>query len=67
MVITYAQMEALEDLAEEDPERVKIVKKAKVTKLLKDANGNVTGVEYEHQGKTQTVCVCLCSSSLILF
>jgi hypothetical protein len=59
MVITYAQMEALEDLAEKDPERVQIVKKAKVTRVLKDANGTVTGVEYEHQGQKRTVCVFL--------
>ncbi|KEI38313.1 uncharacterized protein L969DRAFT_88755 [Mixia osmundae IAM 14324] len=52
MTITYAQMEKLEDLAENDPERVQILKKAKVTKLLQDSEGAVTGVEYEHDGKT---------------
>ncbi|KAJ7647556.1 fumarate reductase, partial [Roridomyces roridus] len=51
MVITYAQMERLEDLAVSDPERVKIVKKARVTKLIKE-DGAVVGVEYSHQGKT---------------
>jgi hypothetical protein len=50
---TYAQMEALEDLAESDPNRVQIIKKAKVTKLLKE-NGAVVGVEYEFDGKTYT-------------
>ncbi|KAG0152203.1 hypothetical protein CROQUDRAFT_103179 [Cronartium quercuum f. sp. fusiforme G11] len=53
MTITYAQMEALEDIAERDPNRVQIIKKAKVTKLLKD-NDKVTGVEYEFNGKTYT-------------
>ncbi|KNZ64337.1 hypothetical protein VP01_103g5 [Puccinia sorghi] len=53
MTITYAQMEALEDLAERDPNRVQIIKKAKVTKLLKE-NGAVIGVEYEFDGKTYT-------------
>lgn len=32
MTITYAQMEKIEDLAESDPERVQIVRKARVTK-----------------------------------
>ncbi|KAF9528503.1 fumarate reductase [Crepidotus variabilis] len=54
MVITYAQMERLEDLAESNPERVKIHKKARVTKLLKDESGAVVGVEYELKGKTET-------------
>lgn len=53
MTITYAQMEALEDLAESDPNRVQIIKKAKVTKLLKE-NGAVVGVEFEFDGKTYT-------------
>lgn len=52
MTITYAQMEALEDLAECDPNRVQIIKKATVTKLLKNASGAVTGVEYTFDGKT---------------
>jgi flavocytochrome c len=54
MTITYAQMEKLEDLAESDPDRVQIIKKAKVNKLLFDDNLGVTGVEYEFQGKTYT-------------
>lgn len=52
MVITYAQMERLEDLAVSDPERVKIIKKARVSKLLKDESGAVIGVEYIHNGQT---------------
>lgn len=45
MVITYAQLERLEDLAESTPDRVKIVKKAHVTKLIKEGD-RVVGVEY---------------------
>ncbi|KAF8909852.1 Flavocytochrome c [Mucidula mucida] len=51
MVITYAQMERLEDLAVSDPARVKILKKARVTKLIKEGEV-VVGVEYTHGGKT---------------
>ncbi|KAG1807758.1 FAD binding domain-containing protein [Suillus variegatus] len=54
MVITYAQMERLEDLAVSQPDRVKIYKKSRVTKLLKDESGTVTGVEYVRNGKTET-------------
>ncbi|KIK27845.1 hypothetical protein PISMIDRAFT_674136 [Pisolithus microcarpus 441] len=54
MVITYAQMERLEDLAVSQPDRVKIYKKARVTKLLRDESGAVAGVEYTRSGKTET-------------
>jgi len=54
MVITYAQLERLEDLAVSDPEHVKIIKKARVTKLLTDDSGAVTGCEYTLKGKTET-------------
>ncbi|KAF9495282.1 Flavocytochrome c [Pleurotus eryngii] len=54
MVITYAQLERLEDLSVSDPERVKIIKKARVTKLIKDEAGTVIGAEYTHGGKTET-------------
>ncbi|THH14807.1 hypothetical protein EW146_g5586 [Bondarzewia mesenterica] len=53
MVMTYAQMERLEDLAVSSPDRVKILKKARVIKLIKDESGAVTGVEYSHKGKTE--------------
>lgn len=53
MVITYAQMERLEDLAVSAPERVQIKKKARVAKLIKDGE-TVVGVEYEHDGQMQT-------------
>jgi succinate dehydrogenase/fumarate reductase flavoprotein subunit len=52
MVITYAQMERLEDLAVSQPDRVTILKKARVTRLLKDGDA-VIGVAYEKDGKTQ--------------
>jgi succinate dehydrogenase/fumarate reductase flavoprotein subunit len=51
MVITYALMEALEDIAEETPDRAKIIKKARVTQVLRDGDKSV-GVEYEYDGKT---------------
>ncbi|KAG9309343.1 Flavocytochrome c [Chiua virens] len=54
MVITYAQMERLEDLAVSQSDRVKIFKKARVTKLLKDESGAVNGVEFVRNGKTET-------------
>ncbi|KAL7418994.1 Osmotic growth protein [Cryptotrichosporon argae] len=53
MTITYALMEKLEDLAESQPDRVKILKKAKVTKVLKDGE-KVIGVDYEKDGKHYT-------------
>ncbi|PUU78617.1 FAD binding domain-domain-containing protein [Tuber borchii] len=53
MAITYALMQRLEELAEKEPERVKIIKKARVTKLNKEGN-KVTGLDFEHEGKTYT-------------
>lgn len=37
-------------MAEQHPDRVKILKKAKATKLLQE-NGKVIGVDYEREGK----------------
>jgi flavocytochrome c len=51
MVITYAQLERLEDLAESSPDRVKIILKARVSKLLYES-GTVVGVEYQKDGKS---------------
>ncbi|MCO5598753.1 hypothetical protein L7F22_052852 [Adiantum nelumboides] len=51
MTITYAQMEKIEELAETTPERVQIVRKARVTKLLYENNA-VVGVEYTAGGQT---------------
>jgi len=53
MVITYALMEKLENLAEEIPDRVRFLKKARVTRLLKEGD-IVVGVEYEYNGKKVT-------------
>ena len=47
-------MERLEDLAVSNPKRVKIIKKARVTRLIKDDTGSVVGVEYQHNGSTVT-------------
>lgn len=47
-------MERLEDLAVSNPDRVKIIKKARVTKLIKDESGAVIGAEYELKGKKET-------------
>jgi len=44
MTITYALMEALEDIADES-DRAKIMLKSKVNKLIRDASGAVVGVE----------------------
>ncbi|RKU48262.1 hypothetical protein DL546_006058 [Coniochaeta pulveracea] len=54
MAITYALMQRLEDLAENEPERVQIIKKAQVTKLNKEGN-TITGVTYTYQGQSQTL------------
>ncbi|CAD6502319.1 BgTH12-02554 [Blumeria graminis f. sp. triticale] len=54
MAITYALMQRLEELAESQPERVQIIKKAKVSALNKDGN-KVKGVTYEVGGKTFSI------------
>jgi flavocytochrome c len=54
MAITYALMQRLEDLAENEPERVQIIKKARVTSLNKEGN-KVTGVTYEYNGDSQSI------------
>ncbi|TQB75472.1 hypothetical protein MPDQ_002765 [Monascus purpureus] len=53
MAITYALMQRLEELAETEPHRVQIIKKARVTAVNK--TGNVaTGVTYELNGESHT-------------
>lgn len=47
-------MQRLEELAETEPERVQIIKKARVTGLNKEGN-KVTGVTYESGGESSTV------------
>jgi succinate dehydrogenase/fumarate reductase flavoprotein subunit len=54
MAITYALMQRFEELAEAEPERVKLVKKAKVTKVNKEGN-LVTGVTYTFGGEETTL------------
>lgn len=54
MAITYALMQRLEELAENEPDRVEIIKKARVTGLNKDGN-NITGVTYEFNGESTTL------------
>ncbi|KAJ3204554.1 hypothetical protein HDU67_009442, partial [Dinochytrium kinnereticum] len=51
MTITYALMEKLEDIAKAEPSRAKVVKKAHVYELIRDASNNVTGVKYKVDGK----------------
>jgi len=54
MAITYALMQRLEELAEAEPERVQIFKKARVTGLNKDGN-KITGVTYEFNGESASL------------
>ncbi|KAK4936954.1 Osmotic growth protein, partial [Elasticomyces elasticus] len=54
MAITYALMQRFEELAEAEPERVMLIKKAKVVRVNKD--GNVcNGVTYTFNGEENTV------------
>jgi flavocytochrome c len=55
MTITYALMEKLDDLARSKPDQVQIILKAKVTKLITESDGSVSGVEYQHNGQSHTV------------
>ncbi|GAA5949272.1 hypothetical protein JCM3765_003355 [Sporobolomyces pararoseus] len=50
MTITVALMDKLEEIAEREPDRVKILKKANVQELIKEGD-KIVGVEYEYQGK----------------
>ncbi|CZS99096.1 related to fumarate reductase [Rhynchosporium agropyri] len=54
MAITYALMQRLEELAENEPERVQIIKKARMTGINKEGN-KVVGVHYEFGGEMQSV------------
>jgi flavocytochrome c len=54
MTITYALLEKLEEIEKNSGGKTaKILTKAKATKLLSDKQGNVIGVEYIKDGKTQ--------------
>ncbi|KAF2459841.1 FAD binding domain-containing protein [Lineolata rhizophorae] len=54
MAITYALMQRFEELAESEPERVQLIKKAKVSKIHKDGN-QITGVTYLFNGEETRV------------
>ncbi|CAG8440556.1 11931_t:CDS:2 [Diversispora eburnea] len=51
MTITYALMEGIEKLAEQQPDRVRIIMKARATKLIKEGD-TIVGVEYVKGGQT---------------
>ena len=46
MAITYCLMEKLEEIADKEPERARVLNRAKVTRLLRNEQGEVTGVVY---------------------
>ncbi|KAK7051358.1 hypothetical protein VNI00_004858 [Paramarasmius palmivorus] len=52
--MTSALIKKLEQAAASEPGRVKLVRGAKVTKLLENENGGIVGVEYETAEGTQT-------------
>lgn len=54
MAITYALMQRLEELVESDPDRVQVIKKARVVAVNKEGN-KVTGVTYEQDGQQTSV------------
>lgn len=53
MTITYALMEKLEEIAQKEPHKAKIITKARVTRLLKEGE-TVIGCEYEKEGQVGT-------------
>lgn len=54
MAITYALMQRFEELAEAEPDRVQLIKKAKVVKVNKNGN-QATGVTYLFNGEEISV------------
>jgi flavocytochrome c len=54
MAITYALMQRLEELTESEPERVQVIKKARVVKVNKEGN-KATGVTYEFGGEQHSI------------
>ncbi len=54
MAITYALMQRLEELCESDPDRMQVIKKAKVVSLNKEDN-LISGLKYEYGGETHSV------------
>jgi flavocytochrome c len=54
MAITYALMQRFEELSEKEPERVALIKKAKVKSINMDGQ-RATGVTYEYNGEEISV------------
>src|SRR6201996_4740898 len=54
MAITYALMQRLEELVEKEPDRVQVIKKAKVVSINHEGN-KVTGCTYELNGEKHSV------------
>lgn len=54
MTITYALMEMYEEIASKQPERARLITRARATELVTDASGAVIGAKYEYNGKTFT-------------
>lgn len=52
--ITFALMEKLEDIAEKEPEKARIILNARANKLVKDADGKIIGIEYAKDNQTFT-------------
>jgi flavocytochrome c len=52
MTITYALMEAFEEVCEKKDGRGRLITKARVNKLLTGNDGSVIGCQYEKDGKT---------------
>ena len=64
MTITYALLERLEEIEKKSGGKTaRILTKAKATKLIKDGQGRVVGVEYERDGQThkEEGIVIICS------
>jgi len=56
MEITYALIEAYENLCKQQPEKYNLINRARVNKLLKcPTSGRVTGVQYATKGGNKTV------------
>ena len=54
MTITYALLEKYEDICASQPDKARLINKARVTKLLTDSKtGEVTGIEFVKDNKTQ--------------
>ncbi|RIB03936.1 hypothetical protein C2G38_2133414 [Gigaspora rosea] len=51
MTITYALMEGIEEIVNNQPDRARLIKKARVTKLIKEGDAAI-GVEYVKDGQT---------------